>query len=159
MRKNGGYAILIFVILVIVVATVGYVILSKISSSPNGVTLGVEVNPKTFKVSDSTTLKVQLKNEDDDKVHVVLLEFTTNQLVHISLGTKELPSENSNGAIYVYTMLLQPGQVTTQPLTVKVPELPVGIPHQDFYVEVAASIDGTKQNGLERKVTFTAESN
>jgi len=155
MKQNSGFAAPIVIVIIAIFVLAIFVIMLQ-PASPI-VSMETKIEPRDFKISQGATLWVQLENHDQAHAHSLEFHFVTHQLVHIYLGHDELMREESDGVIYSYSLVLQPGQKTEQPFAVKVSTLPTGIPEQTFSITIKTFVDGKSGESLQQEVRFKAE--
>lgn len=142
-------AIIVILVILILIFLFSWYFVPK----PQVVSAELTIDPDKFKITENAMMIVTIENNEKIS-HAIKLRFITNPLVHIYIGETELPKETPYSGNYSYTLTLAALAKIDQPFIVKVPELPIGIPEQKFYIEIEVFVDGVKIDSM--YIEFTA---
>jgi hypothetical protein len=109
------------------------------------------LDPTSIKAGQTTTLTFTIKSNDKDANHFLRVEFESHTLVVFLLGNNLLPDDNGK---YFFTKTFNPGETTTQPITVKA-ALESGYSEAKYGITVNFFVDGNQFESKKVELTVT----
>jgi len=85
-----------------------------------------------------TAVNFELKNNDKENPHAIIVQFSSYSLVYFMLGSQILPVQNG---VYQFAENLNPSATTTQQINVRA-SLENGIAKIDYGISVVFLVDG-----------------
>jgi len=98
------------------------------------------LDPKEIRASETSTLTISIKSNDQDNAHFLRVEFESHTLVVFLLGDQLLPKDNGK---WYFTTTLNPSEDTRQPFYVRA-ALASGVAEIKYGITVNFFADGNQ---------------